>query len=84
MLRSSPTLRRPQPSAVNLTMQWWNVVACASKPVHAVPSRGARHGLEFLGRQWHLKDQSATGRPFQQGAEGPQRVTFINNCVVAT
>ena len=37
--------------AVNLTVQSWNVVACAPKPVHVFPNRGARHGLEFLGRQ---------------------------------
>ena len=32
------------------------------------PNRGARHGLEVLGRQRHLKEQSAAICPVYQGA----------------
>ena len=37
--------------AVHLAVQSWNVVACPPKSVHVFPTRGARHGFEFLGRQ---------------------------------
>src|SRR5690348_6980512 len=32
-------------------------------------SRGARHSVEFRGRQGHLKDQSAAARAFEQDAD---------------
>ena len=38
-------------AAVNFTVQSWNVVAGTPKPVHVFPDRGARHDLEFFGRQ---------------------------------
>ena len=56
-------------AAVNLTVQSWNVVTGTPKPVHVFPNRGARHGLEFLGRQCHPKDQSAAICPVHQGTE---------------
>jgi hypothetical protein len=58
---------------VDLTVQSWNLVAYAPKPVHVFPNRGARHGLEFLGRQGHLKDQSAAICPFRQGTDSRDR-----------
>ena len=55
--------------AVHFAVQLWTAIARVPKPMHVLPHRLARHRLEHLGWQRHLKDQSAARCPFDQCAE---------------